>query len=470
MKREDLLTALEEISDKHIQEAEKPPKKHAFLKMVAAAAVIAVMMNLFSGPALITAYAVTTPSDPRMMERPNSSNYIDDKKWLEDWDKWEAEQEVRKETTAQAISRLRSFFSEGNSQFLQTEKNENKIWSPVNAYIGLSMMAEITEGETKQQVLDMFGVQDTDELRKQVSAVWESVYQDNSNEICVLANSLWLEKGLQYNQETMDVLGYHYYASVYQGDLGSNQINRDIAAWINNNTGKFLEDSTKNIQLDEETIMALYSTLYFQARWQNEFSEKNNSDGVFYMPEGESQAVYMNKKESMMDYYWGENFSAVNMYLKNGCDMWFILPDEGMTVEDVLDNGTYMDMLLSNKWENSKFMKVNLSVPKFDVSSTMDLADGLENMGITNVFNQKFGEYTNLTSDSPIWLTGANQSVRVQIDEEGVKAATYIEIPGAGSPAPPDEVVDFILNRPFLFVITNENIPLFVGCVNNPQG
>lgn len=470
MKREDLLTALEEISDKHIQEAEKPPKKHAFLKMVAAAAVIAVMMNLFSGPALITAYAVTIPSEPRMMERPNSSNYLDDKKWLEDWDKWEAEQEVRRETTAQAISRLRSFFTEGNSQFLQTEKNENKIWSPVNAYIGLSMMAEITEGETKQQILDMFGVQDTGELRKQVSAVWESVYQDNSNEICVLANSLWLEKGLQYNQETMDVLGYHYYASVYQGDLGSNQINRDIAAWINNNTGKFLEDSTKNIQLDEETIMALYSTLYFQARWQNEFSEKNNSDGVFYMPEGESQAVYMNKKESMMDYYWGENFSAVNMYLKNGCDMWFILPDEGMTVEDVLDNGTYMDMLLSSKWENSKFMKVNLSVPKFDVSSTMDLADGLENMGMTNVFDQEFGEYTNLTSDSPIWLTGANQSVRVQIDEEGVKAATYIEIPGEGSPAPPDEVVDFILNRPFMFVITNENIPLFVGCVNNPQG
>ena len=27
-----------------------------------------------------------------------------------DWDKWEAEQEVRKETTAQAISRLRSFY------------------------------------------------------------------------------------------------------------------------------------------------------------------------------------------------------------------------------------------------------------------------------------------------------------------------------------------------------------------------
>ena len=58
--------------------------------------------------------------------------------------------------------------------------------------------------------------------------------------------------------------------------------------------------------------------------------------------------------------------------------------------------------------------------------------------------------------------------MRVQIDEEGVKAATYIEIPGVGSAEPLEEIVDFILDRPFVFVITNDNIPLFAGCVNNP--
>ena len=186
------------------------------------------------------------------------------------------------------------------------------------------------------------------------------------------------------------------------------------------------------------------------------------------MPDGDVQAEYMNKELYHMNYYWGENFSAVNMWLKNDCRMWFILPDEGMTTEDVLNDGTYIDMLLSNEWENKKYMKVNLSVPKFDVSSTMDLSEGLKEMGMTKVFTEYDAEFTNLTSDSPIWLTGANQSVRVQIDEEGVKAATYIEIPGAGAAAPPDDIIDFVLDRPFLFVITNENVPLFAGCVNNP--
>ena len=472
MEHEEILTALEEISDKHIAEAEKPPKKKGRIVWkiaVAAALVIAIGVNAVLAPARISAHAVAEASESRAMERPDVHAYKDHDVWRVDVDTWNAEREVRGETTAQALSGLSAFFQEGNGRFLQTEKNENKLWSPVNAYIGLAMTTELTNGETKQQVLDLLDVENTEELRKQVSAVWESVYQDDSNEVCVLANSLWLESGLRYNEEATDALGYHYYASVYQGDLGSTRVNKDIAAWINNNTGKFLEDSTKNISLSPETVMALYSTLYFQAKWSDEFSESKNTKDVFYTPDGETQAVYMNKNLNQMDYYWGENFSAVNLRLKNGSCMWFILPDEGKTVNDVLDDGTYMEMILSNQWENSKYMKVNLSVPKFDVASTTDLSGGLKDMGVTKIFEENVAEFSELTADSPIYLTEANQSVRVQIDEEGVKAAVYFEMKGAGSAAPPEEIIDFVLDRPFLFVIEKENVPLFAGCVNNPE-
>jgi len=472
MKREEILTALEEISDKHIQEAETAPKKkrRTFFRIaVAATLVIVIGVNVLSAPARISAKAVATASNPRIMERPDYDDYKDREEWNSDYDVWDAQRVLRNAIAAQATSGLHMFFEEGNSQFLQTEKNENRLWSPVNAYIGLAMTTELTEGKTRQQILELFGVKDTDTLRREVSAVWESVYQDDSHEISVLANSLWLERGLQYNREAMDALAYHYYASVYQGDLGSNRTNKDIAAWINNNTGKFLEDSTKGIALAPETIMALYSTLYFQAKWSDEFSKSKNTEGVFHMPDGDTQAEYMNKKPKQMNYYWGSNFSAVNLWLKNGCNMWFILPDEGQTPNDVLNDGTYMDMLLSKDWKDYKYMKVNLSVPKFDVASTQDLSAGLKVMGATDVFTEHVAEFTKLTSDSPIYLTGANQSVRVQIDEEGVKAATYIEFPGAGSEAPPEEIIDFVLDRPFLFVIENDNIPLFAGCVNNPN-
>ena len=148
--------------------------------------------------------------------------------------------------------------------------------------------------------------------------------------------------------------------------------------------------------------------------------------------------------------------------------MWFILPDEGLTTGDVLQNGQYMDMLLSDEWENRKYMKVNLSVPKFDVSQARDLKDGLQKLGVTDLFSLETADFSAITSDSPVFITAANQAVRVQVDEQGVKAAVYIEFPGAGAAMPPEEIIDFKLDRPFLFVLTRSQVPLVAGVVNEP--
>ena len=52
---------------------------------------------------------------------------------------------------------------------------------------------------------------------------------------------------------------------------------------------------------------------------------------------------------------------------------------------------------------------------------------------------------------------------------EGIDAAAYTMMLYCGSPMPPDEEIDFVLDRPFLFVIeSNDGLPLFVGVVNEP--
>ena len=39
-----------------------------------------------------------------------------------------------------------------------------------------------------------------------------------------------------------------------------------------------------------------------------------------------------------------------------------------------------------------------------------------------------------------------------------------------GEAAPPEEEVDFVLNRPFVFAITGtDGLPLFVGIIHQPQ-
>ena len=467
---EKVAEALSYVDEKYVSDAAKRSKKKTKYWISAIAAVLALVLvfQIPGIPMAISAQAVSVASDSRQMQRPDRDDYESRDAWLADLEKWEAEQTLQSSTTKDALVYLKSFFADGSRQFLTTQGSENALWSPINAYIGLAMVTELTAGDSRQQILDLFGVDDVDTLRQQVGAIWETVYHDNGHEISTLANSLWLEKGLKYQQETMDNLAHYYYASVYQGDLGSQKINNAIGAWLNNNTGGLLKNAAKNINLSPDTILALYSTIYFQAKWQDQFNQANNTNDVFHAPDGDKTATFMNKKLAQMNYYYGDKFSAVALTLKNGSRMWFILPDEGYTTADVLADGQYMQMVLQQDWENTKWMKVNLSVPKFDANSTINLKDGLQEMGVTDVFRELTSNFHEITGDVPIYLTAANQSVRVQIDEEGVKAAAYIEFPGAGSPEPPKEIIDFILDRPFIFAITTDSIPLFMGTVNNP--
>ena len=471
MKREKLQLALDQISDAHIAEAAtfKKKRKLFLIPAIAAGLALVFLFRTIDIPLAISAKAVSIASESRSTPRPMSTDYEDKNAWRNDYDEWFAQRAARDALTAEALEKINGFLSGSCMEFL-SGTDRNQLYSPINAFIGLAMAAELTAGQTQQQILDVLGVTDTDALRAYIGAIWENVYQDNGNEICTLANSLWLDNDLAYNQEPMDTLAYHYYASVYQQDLSSERVLKDIKAWLNNNTGGMLKNSIQNVALPEEAVLALYSTIYFQSKWNNEFSAANSKTDTFHAPSGDISCTFMNKKLTQMNYYWGESFGAVSLSLKNGSSMWFILPDEDKTISDVLSQGEYLRMITApyNGWENTKYMKVNLSVPKFNIQTSADLRPGLENMGITDLFQLGKADFS-AAFDVPAFITAANQAVQVEVDEQGVKAAAYIELPGAGAAAPPEEIIDFILDRPFLFVIADSSgIPLFAGTVNQP--
>lgn len=458
--------ALNEVSDDKIAEAARAKRKRKrryFLGAVAAVLAIVLISNIGFIPGIVSAKAVSTASDSRAPERDDYENFS------EYW----ALLEQREADVNAALDASASFFRDSAALYMTDSGSENRVWSPINAYIALAALAEITDGNSRQQILDALGVSDLDTLRTQAGAFWEEVYKDDGNEICVLANSLWLNEGLKYNQQAMDDLAYYYYASVYQTDLGSSSAGKALRTWLNNNTGGLLKKNTGSAGFPENAVLTLASTVYLQSKWVDEFNSSKNTDGVFHAPTGDITVTYMNKKEYHADYYWGDSYGAVALGLKNGCRMWFFLPDEDKTVDDVLAQGQYMDTILGGTSyedsDNQRYMKVNLSVPKFDVSSSANLTETFRELGITDIFDSLVSDFTAITSDTPVAITAVNQAARVIIDEKGVKAASYIEFPGAGAAAPPEEVIDFILDRPFLFVIADySGIPLFTGVVNEP--
>ena len=471
--KEKLILALGEISEKHIAEAadRKPSRRRIFLGAVAAVLAVVLVTNLFRLPMAVPAKAVSTASGSRQPERPDYDRYRDKDEYRRVYDAYRASQDAIQAQLNASMDSLLDFSRESTELYLDLGAG-NPVWSPVNGYIALAMVAEVTDGNSRQQLLDALGVSGLEDLRSRVEAIWETVYRDDGHEISTIANSLWLDKGLTYNQDTMDTLSYYHYASVYQTNLDSPRAGRALRAWLNNNTGGLLKEQVSQSAFPPEAVLTLASTVYLQSKWVNEFNAGNNTRDIFHSPAGDREAEFMNKREMQTNYYWAQDFGAISLGLKNGCKMWFFLPDADKSVEDVLSGRTYLEFLSGKNCvedENYKYMKVNLSLPKFDITSGGDLSPMLKEMGITDIFDIEASDFTAITSDTPVVITAVNQAARVIIDEQGVKAASYIEIPGAGAAAPPEEIIDFILDRPFVFVIaTSEGVPLFTGVVNQP--
>ena len=148
--------------------------------------------------------------------------------------------------------------------------------------------------------------------------------------------------------------------------------------------------------------------------------------------------------------------------------MWLLLPDEGVDVDELLTGGEAAEFLLgAADWSQSKRVVVNLSLPKFDAASQLDLKQDLQALGVTDVFDGQASDFTLLAEDSQgIFVSQVQHGARVAIDEEGVTAAAYTVMAEAGATLPPDEEVDFVLDRPFLLAITGaDGAPLFAGVV-----
>ena len=368
------------------------------------------------------------------------------------------------------------FFSNSARVFLSDAEAKNKVYSPLSLYMALGMSAEITDGNTRRQILDALAQEDIDTLRSNAKSIWQANYMDDGMAKCVLATSLWTNNKFTYNQNTIDTLASNYYSSIFTGDPSSEEYNKLLRAWLNEQTDGLLEDHVSNIDMTPEpnleTVLTLASTVNYSGKWNSKFSKEKTKPGTFHSPNGDVQCDFMNAQRDMT-YFWGDKFAAVSLGLENNGSMRLILPDEGISAEELLNDDEALGFMMNSggaaRYSDSEYVTVNMSVPKFDVSSEIDLEDGLRELGVTDIFDPEISDFTPLTDSIDIvWLDKADQASRVMIDEEGCKAASLTIMLNAGAARPTGEV-DFVLDRPFIFEIISETgLPLFVGIINNP--
>lgn len=364
---------------------------------------------------------------------------------------------------------MAGYYGATMAEFLGDNGGENSVYSPLNLYLALAMLAECTDGDSRQQILDLLGADGIEALRTQASALWNANYLGNGGAAATLANSLWLREGQSYVQETVDRLADTYYASVYRGVMGSDEMDQALQDWLNEQTGGLLEEYANGVETDPDTLLALASAIYFKAPWLEKFSQGNTAAQTFHGTAGDVETDFMRQTLSDSSYYWGDNFSAVAKEFSSGGEMWLILPDEGTAPEDLLAGSELTDFLLAGKsWENKGTAEIHLSMPRFDVAAETDLIGGLQELGVTDVFDAGLADFTPVLGEGEeASVTQATHAARVKVDEDGCEGAAYTIVMMEEAALLEKDEVDFVLDRPFLFAVTSETGQLlFVGIVN----
>lgn len=481
MKPEDIFDAITGIRDDQIEFAKPRRSRLWYITPIAACLVLALIaapflkarvpgaQPLYTGAAQL---AEARYPEPDGSEAPEAGPYAGGSGCSDgsgsQWEEIERGREEYYDNREAYARRLGSFWADSAGTFLTAVNGENMIFSPVSLYTVLGMSAELCEGGPRQEILSLLKSPGIEDLRDSARQIWCASFSLEQS-TCLLANSLWLSNSVDYKQPVLDILAENYFADSFRGDMGSSEYQLMHLNWLSEKTNGYLEGRLPELDLSPDTVMCLDSTLYFKGRWSDEFNPALNKEGYFHAAYMDQPCTFMSETAAGY-YYKGEGFTAVSKSMFGG-SMLFVLPGEGISTNELLSDGEYRDFIsayLQNPslWQNAGRAIINMSVPKFDIASDMEMALGLKKLGVNGIFEAGYGSFSPIT-DRDFAFTSVRHTCRVSIDEEGCEGASVLVMLGGTSEEPPEEEIDFTLDRPFLFTIINTaGLPVYMGAVN----
>ena len=165
MKRDQLVDMIGQAPDAYVRDAKEAPQKQRKARRIrwfgSIAAVLAVvtLINMPAIPMVITAKAVSEPTASRRMTRED----FEGERF--DYESYEQMQAERDAILDDAVPAIAAFTGDVASYSLIGTDSENRLFSPINAYIGLAMTAELVSGDSRAQLFDALGVSSLDVLR-----------------------------------------------------------------------------------------------------------------------------------------------------------------------------------------------------------------------------------------------------------------------------------------------------------------
>ena len=179
----------------------------------------------------------------------------------------------------------------------------------------------------------------------------------------------------------------------------------------------------------------------------------------------------MMSQSKTFTYRRGTGYQAVRLpYEGENLAMYIFLPDTNSSPEKLLHlmNGDVWRRITKPGFADEDG---DLQLPKFKLDYSVELTQPLQNLGMKTAFDIDKADFSDM-SPEPLHISGALQKTFVEVKEEGTEAAaiTGIQTIAAGIEESPPKRFEMIVNRPFLFLIEDNQTGtiLFMGLIYDP--
>ncbi len=360
------------------------------------------------------------------------------------------------------LDALNTFAYQSAVNILNNGKGENSCFSPLSVYYALAIAASGASGDTQAQLLAALGAEDAQTLSAQCANLFRRLYADNDVVTLKLADSLWVNDSFSPKDAFVQNAVENFYAETFRADLATQEAADAMADWINERTnGKLSPQFTPS----DELLMSIINTIYFCDQWADNFDAEQTAAAAFTRADGTTvNCDFMNRAFGNHGYLKGDDYAKTSLYLADGSRMVFVLPDEGASVDAFLSDADKLRAAISA--EEDSYGEVNVSLPKFDNSSDLELSDALKAMGVTAAFEED-ADFSGITDDV-CYIGSVQHQCRVSVNEDGVEAAAYTAILMCGT-GMMTGTASIALDRPFLYAIVDSSgAVLFIGACMNP--
>lgn len=377
---------------------------------------------------------------------------------------------------AKAFSKPVDKISSANNKMafkmLKATLNENKDKNTVISPMSLSTILSITQngagGSTKeemQKAIELSGVDDKtiNESYKDIIANFNSIEALQVK----MANSIWIDKGTEIKEKFKSMGRNYYEAEINNVDFSKSKTRDTINTWISEHTAGKIKKVVEKLR--DDTAMVLVNTLYFKGDWAVPFKKERTEKKDFNLSDGTSEKVDMMHGNIYVEYLKGSDFQAIRMpYKDENFGMYVLLPDAKSSVDSLMKEMNYENW---NKWKKQFNAEMRIvEMPKLHMEYEQELNKMLMGFGMKRAFKSG-ADFSKMSKDNDLFISLVKQKCYIDVDEKGTEAAAAtVVIMNKTSEAYPNKMGEFIVDRPFIYVITDNKTDsiLFMGTVEKP--